>query len=93
MVCINFLTYLIPQKPRHRLTECFHCIGLTTTDVQTLSPKFWALHTDPINPYDMAAFTLLTIQYNLAAGTLARFLPGRRDLEEVMREILDFNVS
>jgi hypothetical protein len=41
----------------------------------------------------MAAFTLLTIQYNLAAGTLARFLLGRPDLEGIMRDILDFNVS
>ncbi|KAL3495497.1 acyl-CoA dehydrogenase/oxidase C-terminal [Aspergillus germanicus] len=77
----------------HRAREIGRAYGLTTTDVQTLSPKFWALHTDPINSYDMAAFTLLTIQYNLAAGTLARFLPGRPDLEEVMRDVLDFNVS
>jgi hypothetical protein len=97
MVRINSLlpsTYL-PNPPETTtwLIECFLCIGLTTTDVQSLSPKFWALHLDPINPYDMAAFTLLTIHYNLAAGTLARFLPDRPDLEGVMADILDFNVS
>ncbi|CEL01765.1 hypothetical protein ASPCAL01343 [Aspergillus calidoustus] len=88
----------LPQKERiilayNRAREIGRAYGLTTTDVQSLSPKFWALHLDPINPYDMAAFTLLTIHYNLAAGTLARFLPDRPDLEGVMADILDFNVS
>ena len=45
--------------------------GLTAEDVLYLRPKFWALHTDLIAPLDGAATTLITIQYNLAAGTLA----------------------
>jgi hypothetical protein len=62
-------------------------------DVLHLTPKFWQYHQDLINPFDMAAFTLITIQYNLCAGTLAPFLPGRSDLGELMERILNFEVS
>lgn len=41
----------------------------------------------------MAAFTLITIQYNLAAGTLAPFIEKRPDLQELMDKILSFEVS
>ena len=34
------------------------------------------------------ATTLLTIQYNLAAGTLARYLTERNDLHELLQDIL-----
>jgi acyl-CoA oxidase len=62
-------------------------------DVRYLTPKFWRYHQDLINPFDMAAFTLITIQYNLCAGTLAPFLPDRPDLGELMKRILNFDVS
>ena len=72
-----------------------HClwIDFTTKDIAALSPKFWTYHRDLINPVDMAAFTLITIQYNLAAGTLAPFIEKRPDLEELMDKILGFEVS
>ncbi|GAM33326.1 acyl-CoA oxidase [Talaromyces pinophilus] len=65
----------------------------TAKDIAALSPKFWTYHRDLINPADMAAFTLITIQYNLAAGTLAPFIEKRPDLQELMDKILSFEVS
>ncbi|PCG96142.1 hypothetical protein PENOC_074270 [Penicillium occitanis (nom. inval.)] len=65
----------------------------TVKDIAALSPKFWTYHRDLINPADMAAFTLITIQYNLAAGTLAPFIEKRPDLQELMDKILSFEVS
>ncbi|PYH88115.1 hypothetical protein BO71DRAFT_436066 [Aspergillus ellipticus CBS 707.79] len=50
---------------------------ITITDVLILSPKFWDLHMDPLVPADMAAFPLITIQYNLP----------------LMEKILKFKVS
>ena len=62
-------------------------------DVLELTPRFWHCHREMINALDMAAFTLITIQYNLCVGTLAPFLPDRPDLEELVTRILSFDVS
>ncbi|KAH8093147.1 hypothetical protein BXZ70DRAFT_950310 [Cristinia sonorae] len=66
---------------------------LTAQDVVFLRPKFWQLHTDQISPMDGAATTLITIQYNLAAGTLAPFAFKRADLQPLLKQIMDFDVS
>lgn len=68
-------------------------IDFTAKDLLTLSPKFWEFHTDPIWSMDGAAGTLLTLQYNCCAGTLAMFSAKRVDLREVLQEVLDFKVS
>jgi len=67
--------------------------GLTPEDIVYLRPKFWALHTDMIAPKDGAAMTLIAIQYNLAAGTLAPFAFKRPELRPLLRQIMDFDVS
>ncbi|KAH8085460.1 putative acyl-CoA oxidase [Cristinia sonorae] len=67
--------------------------ALTAEDVVYLRPKFWALHTDPIAPLDGAAMTLITIQYNLAAGTLAPFAFKRPELRPLLQQIMNFDVS
>ncbi|KAI9450514.1 acyl-CoA dehydrogenase NM domain-like protein [Lactarius psammicola] len=67
--------------------------ALTVEDVLYLSPKFWNMHTDPIACIDGAAETLLTIQYNLCAGTLATYVKGRPDLAPLLKQVLDFEVS
>ncbi|KAI0292233.1 acyl-CoA dehydrogenase NM domain-like protein [Multifurca ochricompacta] len=67
--------------------------ALTVEDVLFLSPKFWDLHTDPIASIDGAAATLLTLQYNLCAGTLATYLPHQPDLAPLLQRVLDFEVS
>ncbi|KAK9369881.1 acyl-CoA dehydrogenase/oxidase C-terminal [Lipomyces kononenkoae] len=77
----------------HRARVIARAYGFTARDVLELTPKFWQYHQDLINPLDMAAVTLITIQYNLCAGTLARFLSGRADLQELMEQILNFDVS
>lgn len=67
--------------------------ALTIEDVLFLSPKFWDLHTDPIASIDGAAATLLTLQYNLCAGTLATYLPEQPSLAPLIQRVLDFEVS
>ncbi|KAJ7748804.1 acyl-CoA oxidase [Mycena maculata] len=52
-----------------RAQELARIHGLTLDDIVNLSPKFWDMHIDPIICTDGAATTLLTIQYNLVAGT------------------------
>ncbi|TDL26559.1 acyl-CoA dehydrogenase NM domain-like protein [Rickenella mellea] len=67
--------------------------ALTAHDVLTLSEKFWELHMDNVAMMDGAAITLLTIQYNLAAGTLAPFAMKRPELRPLLQRILNFDVS
>ncbi|TCD66582.1 hypothetical protein EIP91_001139 [Steccherinum ochraceum] len=67
--------------------------GLTPEDIVYLRPKLWALHADLIATKDGAVMTLLTIQYNLAAGTLAPFAFKRPELRPLLKDIMDFNVS
>lgn len=67
--------------------------ALSDMDILTLSPKFWRMHTDPICTVDGAAATLLTIQLNLAAGTLAPFAMGaRKDLYPLYDDIIKYRV-
>ena len=67
--------------------------ALTAEDVLFLSPKFWDLHTDPIASIDGAAATLLTIQYNLCAGTLVTYCSEQPGLAPLLQRVLDFEVS
>ncbi|TCD66083.1 hypothetical protein EIP91_001841 [Steccherinum ochraceum] len=67
--------------------------AFTPEDIVYLRPKFWALHTDLIAPKDGAAMTLITIQYNLAAGTLAPHAFKRPELRPLLQQIMDFDVS
>ncbi|KAI0273195.1 acyl-CoA dehydrogenase NM domain-like protein [Russula aff. rugulosa BPL654] len=67
--------------------------ALTMEDVLFLSPKFWDLHTDPIASIDGAAASLLTLQYNLCAGTLVTYLPGQPGLAPLLQRVLNFDVS
>lgn len=62
-------------------------------DILTLSPKFWELHIDPIMCIDGAAATLLTLQYNCCAGTLANFIKTQPDVSDVLKKVLNFDVS
>jgi hypothetical protein len=75
----------------HFLTK--RSTGLSIDDVARLSDKFWDLHRDYMMQADTAAGTLLTIQYNLAAGTLTQYLPERSDLECLIEDILTWKVQ
>jgi hypothetical protein len=72
-------------------THLPHQPELTANDVTTLSAKFWAMHTDNIVGTDGAAMTVLTIQYNLAAGTIAPWAERRPELRPILQQILDFD--
>ncbi|EIM84216.1 acyl-CoA dehydrogenase NM domain-like protein [Stereum hirsutum FP-91666 SS1] len=66
---------------------------LTENDLITLSPKFWEMHTDPIWSMDGAAGTLITLQYNCCAGTIAMFTSEQPVLRDLLKDVLDFRVS
>jgi hypothetical protein len=74
-------------NPNHRVAE------LTTQDVTDLSPKFWATYTDNITAVDGAAISLLSIQYDLVAGTLAPWAAKRPEVATILQKLLDFHVS
>ncbi|KAG1814207.1 acyl-CoA dehydrogenase NM domain-like protein [Suillus variegatus] len=68
-------------------------LGITLHDTLHLTQKFWDMHTDPIMVLDGAASTLLTIQYNLVAGTLAQYAATTRpDLVSLVEDILRWDV-
>lgn len=48
---------------------------------------------DPINTLDGAAFTLLTIQYNLVAGTIAPYAAKLPRLQPLLESILNFDMK
>lgn len=67
--------------------------GITLHDTLDLTQKFWDMHIDPIVVLDGAAFTLLIIQYNLVAGTLAQYAATTRpDLVSLVEDILRWDV-
>jgi acyl-CoA oxidase len=80
----------IQYKQEYLLTQE---VGMQPEDVLSMTPKFWQLHLDLIFVMDMAASTLITIQYNLVAGTVALFAAERPDLQMILKELLDFNVK
>ncbi|KAH9851410.1 acyl-CoA dehydrogenase NM domain-like protein [Lenzites betulinus] len=59
-------------------------------DLLSLTPKFWQLHNDPVALLDGAAMMLLTIQYNLCAGTIARHAVRRPELLPIVGDLLRY---
>lgn len=59
-------------------------------DLLSLSNKFWDYHRDPIVTVDGGAFTIMTIQYNLCAGTIARYAVQQSDLIPLVDDLLRF---
>ncbi|KAI0819347.1 hypothetical protein BC628DRAFT_1423904 [Trametes gibbosa] len=64
--------------------------NLSIDDLLSLSPKFWQLHNDPITVMDFGATTLLSIQYNLCAGTIARYVSRRPELISLVDDLLQY---
>jgi hypothetical protein len=64
---------------------------LTIHDVAALTQPFWDLHVDPAMAMDTGAGTLVTIQLNLAAGTLVKYLK-QPSIKPLVDDILAFNV-
>ncbi|PHH77652.1 hypothetical protein CDD80_382 [Ophiocordyceps camponoti-rufipedis] len=76
-----------------RAREIAKLYHLNKSDVLSLSSKFWLLHQDNISAFDNAAISLLTIQLNLAAGTLARYVDSQPEHDLLLDRILRFDVS
>ena len=63
---------------------------MTIDDITSLNPKFWQLHNDPAVLLDGGALTLLTIQYNLCSGTIARYSKRRPELVALVEDLLQY---
>jgi hypothetical protein len=59
--------------------------------VAALTQLFWDLHVDKAMAMDTGAGTLVTIQVNLAAGTLVKYLK-QPTIKRLVDDILAFNV-
>ncbi|KAJ7235190.1 hypothetical protein C8J57DRAFT_1530882 [Mycena rebaudengoi] len=66
--------------------------ALTAVDIETLTQPFRDLHVDPAMAMDTAAGTFITIQLNLVAGTLVRYLKDSPSLNALMNDILAFDI-
>ena len=63
---------------------------MTIHDILSLTPKFWEMHNEPAATVDGAAVTLLSIQYNLCAGTIARYSRRRPELVPLVEDLLQY---
>ncbi|KAF4567435.1 hypothetical protein EYR40_006439 [Pleurotus pulmonarius] len=76
-----------------RAKHITHAYGLTEDDIKVCTPKFWSVHVDPVTCLDGAATTLMTIQLNLAAGTIARYVDEQPHHRDLLQRMLRFDVS
>ena len=83
-------THLRSTTMSSRLIDVFPSPGITIDDILNLTPKFWQLHNDPISLIDGGAMTLLTIQYNLCSGTIARYREHRPELVSLVNDLLQY---
>ena len=67
-------------------------LDLNMDDVAYLRHSFWDVHSDPIMAEDAAAATLVAIQINLVAGTLATYVRKQPSLTPLIRNLLNFDV-
>ncbi|RDA93690.1 hypothetical protein CP533_4874 [Ophiocordyceps camponoti-saundersi (nom. inval.)] len=76
-----------------RAREIARHFGFTTSDIKNLTQKFWDFHRNDICALDLAAFSLLTIQYNLMGGTLLRYIDDRPEHQPLLEKVFNFDVS
>lgn len=67
--------------------------GLTIEDIINLTPRFFDMHRDDIIIRDIGSHALLSIQHNLAAGTLAPYAKESPQVEQLLERVLKFEVS
>jgi len=79
-------------KSHERAEKAALAYGMTIDDILHLTPKFWDMHRDPVILEDSAAYTYVTMQYNLCAGTIVQFLEGRPDLVRVVDDLLKYKI-
>ncbi|KAL9471057.1 hypothetical protein ACSS6W_008998 [Trichoderma asperelloides] len=66
---------------------------LTAEDIINLTPRFFDMHRDDIIIRDIGSHALLSIQHNLAAGTLAPYAKESPQVEQLLEKVLKFEVS
>ena len=64
----------------------------TAKDIGTLQQKYWDLHRNMMSGAESSVFTILTVHYNLACGTLVPHAAKRPDLQPLLKQVLDFDV-
>ncbi|KAJ7649473.1 hypothetical protein DFH06DRAFT_1193252 [Mycena polygramma] len=75
-----------------RAKALVHAYKLTIDDIANLNQPFWDLHTDPAMAMDTGAGTLVTIQINLAAGTLVKHVRDHPTIAQLVDDVLTFRV-
>ncbi|KAF7314963.1 Acyl-CoA dehydrogenase NM domain-like protein [Mycena indigotica] len=80
----------ITVRKAQKLAEAY---GLSLEDISSLSPKFWAFHTDPIVCDNPATIVMMSIQYNLVLGTILEHVGQRADLRSLLADLLAYRVS
>jgi hypothetical protein len=68
-------------------------VDLKAADVREMTPKFWALHSDPLLFRDISAMTNITIQYNPMLGTLLDLCLNRHDLDPLIDDLLAYRAQ
>jgi acyl-CoA oxidase len=66
---------------------------MTKEDILSWNSKAWDIHSDPIMALDGSVGTFMSIHWTLCAGTLAVLGSGRDDIESLIKDVLDFNIS
>ena len=69
-----------------------HLLGLDLDTIQQLGDDWWAAQLDPIFSFDPSTCTIVCIQLNLVAGTLAMCSHNRPDLRSLVSKVLNFDV-
>ena len=77
----------------HHIKYTKYIEGLTVDDILDLTPKFWAMHKNPIILSDIGAHAMLSIQHNLVAGTIAPFVYDHPELQKTLHKVMSFQVS
>ncbi|KAJ6550613.1 hypothetical protein DFH09DRAFT_1366654 [Mycena vulgaris] len=75
-----------------RARALVHAYNLTVDDIASLNQPFWDLHQDPAMAMDTGAGTLVTIQINLAAGTLVKHAIDSPETSKLLDDVLAFRV-
>ena len=68
----------------------FHA-GLSASDIEHCSARYWSMVTDPILALDAAMVPILLAHVGLTIGTLARHISRRPDLEPLVNRLLRFD--
>lgn len=63
-------------------------LDLSASDVLNYGPRLWDMLWDPLLPLDLGTFTIIAAHYNIAVGTVVRYLHNRPDLTPLVQSLL-----